>query len=151
MIIGLLSIICYNIQWLLQRIKKKTSKKKDFTLLQNIVKEKVIYMSFLNISFRNKNEAGAIGIIGGADGPTCIYTSKDIKNKKDEQEKFLSYAVEQIASCERTYEDYNLLTGNMIKVETDDQGNKETQKINRGKKPLLNLIDFISNSEEIKY
>ena len=64
-------------------------------ILQNIVKEKVIYMSFFNISFRNKNEAGAIGIIGGADGPTCIYTSKDIKNKKDEQEKFLSYLSNQ--------------------------------------------------------
>lgn len=57
-------------------------------------------MSFFNINFKNKNNAGAIGIIGGADGPTDIF----IAEKKD-QEEFLSYAAEKITPCERTFKE----------------------------------------------
>lgn len=66
-------------------------------------------MGFFNTFFRNKNRAGAIGIIGGADGPTAIYNKKDNQRKKEEHEKFLSYAAEKIIPCKRTFkelEDY---------------------------------------------
>ena len=55
-------------------------------------------MSFFNINFKNKKEAGSFGIIGGADGPTAIFIAK-----KKEQDEFLSQAAEQIAPCERTF------------------------------------------------
>lgn len=54
-------------------------------------------------------------------------------------------------SGEGTHEDYNLLTGEMIKTETDANGNKKTEEISRGKKPLVKLTDFIANSEDIQY
>lgn len=60
-------------------------------------------MSFFNINFRNKNETGAIGIIGGEDGPTAVFTAKFAKNKKEKQEKFLLNAAERITPCERTF------------------------------------------------
>lgn len=45
-------------------------------------------------------------------------------------------------SGEGTYEDYNFLTGDMIKIETDIEGNKTTEKINSGIKPLVKLVDI---------
>lgn len=60
-------------------------------------------MRFFNIRFKNKSKAGAIGIIGGASGPTAIYVSKDKEKKEQEQEKFLLYAAEQLTPCKRTF------------------------------------------------
>lgn len=55
-------------------------------------------MRFLNINFKKKNEASAFGIIGGTDGTTSISIAK-----KEEQDKFLSYAAEKIIPCDRTF------------------------------------------------
>ncbi len=52
---------------------------------------------------------------------------------------------------EATEDDYNLLTGDMIKIETSGEGTKKTQKINRGIKNLVNLKDFIANNEKEQF
>ena len=52
---------------------------------------------------------------------------------------------------EETNEDYNLLTGKMIKTTIDKSGKKQEETINRGKKKLVNLIDFdVINKEPTK-
>lgn len=48
-------------------------------------------------------------------------------------------------------EDYNLLTGDFIKKTTDEKGNVQTTKGNRGKRELLRLKDFVANSEEVQF
>jgi hypothetical protein len=47
-----------------------------------------------------------------------------------------------VSSAGRKYEDINLLTGDYIKIETDDNGKEKITKANRGKKKLINLIAF---------
>lgn len=48
---------------------------------------------------------------------------------------------------EGTREDYNLLTGIMIKSQTRLQKTVKEETINRGKKPLVNLRDFEASGE----
>lgn len=48
-------------------------------------------------------------------------------------------------------EDYNLLTGDYIIKKADENGKMITTKGNRGKKNLVNLKDFIANSEEKQF
>lgn len=48
-------------------------------------------------------------------------------------------------------EDYNLLTGDYIKKKTDEKGNIQTTKGNRGKKELLKLTDFVADSEALQF
>lgn len=62
-------------------------------------------MNFFKLSFRNKKEAGSIGIIGGADGPTTIHYKSDKENEREEYQSFLNYATEKIKPCERTFEE----------------------------------------------
>ena len=45
------------------------------------------------------------------------------------------------------YEDFNLLTGDYIRIETDDNGIEKETKSNRGKNKLINLVDFDTNGE----
>ena len=69
-------------------------------------------MKNLNINFKKKNKARAFGIIGGGDGSTSIFIAK-----KEEQDKFLSYAAENIIPCNRTFkqlEDYLIEKYNAI-------------------------------------
>ena len=58
-------------------------------------------MSFLKNLFRKRKSAKAIGIIGGASGPTSIF----IAQKEKDQQEFLSYAAEKITPCERTFKE----------------------------------------------
>lgn len=55
-------------------------------------------MKFFKKLFGKKNKASAIGIIGGASGPTAIFMA-DAK----EQKEFLAYAAEQITPCDRSF------------------------------------------------
>lgn len=48
-------------------------------------------------------------------------------------------------------EDYNLLTGDYVFKKADDKGKLIVTKGNRGKKNLVNLKNFIANSEEKQY
>lgn len=48
-------------------------------------------------------------------------------------------------------EDFNLLTGKMIRTKTDDKGRKKEETINRGKKKLIHLKDFDINAEEAPF
>lgn len=48
-------------------------------------------------------------------------------------------------------EDYNLLTGDYIVKKTNDNGNQITTKENRGKKALVNLKDFVVDSEDKQF
>ncbi|HYF81528.1 MAG TPA: hypothetical protein VEB00_00665 [Clostridia bacterium] len=52
-----------------------------------------------------------------------------------------------VSSAGRLYEDFNLLTGDYIRIETDENGVEKEVKSNRGKKELVNLIDFDTNGE----
>jgi hypothetical protein len=45
-------------------------------------------------------------------------------------------------SDEGTYEDFNLLTGRMRTVTTDAKGKNHEKMINRGKRKLVNLVNF---------
>ncbi len=57
-------------------------------------------MKFFNFHYKKKrSSAVSIGIIGGADGPTAIFTSSH-----EEQDRFLSLAAEKIKPCEKTFE-----------------------------------------------
>lgn len=49
---------------------------------------------------------------------------------------------------EESNEDYNLLTGKMIETTVDESGKKQEETINRGKKELVNLLDFDVISED---
>ena len=53
-----------------------------------------------------------------------------------------------IETGEESNEDYNLLTGKMIKTTIDESGKKQEETINRGKKELVNLLDFDVISED---
>ena len=48
-------------------------------------------------------------------------------------------------------EDYNLLTGDYIFKKTNDAGIQNTTKGNRGKRALVNLKDFVVDSEDIQF
>lgn len=48
-------------------------------------------------------------------------------------------------------EDYNLLTGDYIFKKTNESGNQITTKGNTGKKALVNLKDFVVDSEEKQF
>lgn len=48
-------------------------------------------------------------------------------------------------------EDYNLLTGDYTIKKADEKGNMMTTKGNRGKKELVNLKDFVANSEKKQF
>jgi hypothetical protein len=52
-----------------------------------------------------------------------------------------------VSSAGRLYEDINLLTGEYIRIETDDNGVEKKAMSNKGKKELVNLIDFDINGE----
>lgn len=66
-------------------------------------------MKLFNINFKRKNEAGAIGIIGGADGPTAVFHTKlsdaKIKENKLKQEKFLQQAANSIVANGHNFSD----------------------------------------------
>lgn len=48
-------------------------------------------------------------------------------------------------------EDYNLLTGDYVFKKVNDKGELITTKGNRGKKKLVNLKDFVANSEKKQF
>lgn len=52
-----------------------------------------------------------------------------------------------VSSADRKYEDINLITGDYIKIETDENGKEKKTEGNRGKKELVNLLDFDVNGE----
>lgn len=52
-----------------------------------------------------------------------------------------------VSGAGRIYEDINLLTGDYIRIETDDNGVEKKIKSNRGRKKLVNLVDFDTNGE----
>lgn len=51
-------------------------------------------------------------------------------------------------SGEESNEDYNLLTGKMIKITVDESGKRQEETVNRGKRELVNLLDFDVISED---
>ena len=55
-------------------------------------------MSHFKINFEGKNQIGAIAIIGGG-----VERTEVGKRKKEEQEKFLSFAAEKINPCDKTF------------------------------------------------
>lgn len=56
-----------------------------------------------------------------------------------------------INTANREYEDINLLTGDYIKITTDDEGVEKEVKGNRGVKPLVNLVDYDVHAYEPQY
>lgn len=52
---------------------------------------------------------------------------------------------------ESTKEDYNLITGDMIKTDTKPGSDKKVSKSNRGKKNLVNFLDFVANAEKEQF
>ncbi len=59
-----------------------------------------IFKSLINAYKIRKKYAGAMGIIGGSDGPTAVYWTE-----KFNQDEFLDYASEQIKPCEKSFEE----------------------------------------------
>lgn len=59
-----------------------------------------IFKSLINAYKIRKKYAGAIGIIGGADGPTAVFWTE-----KCNQDDFLDYASAQIKPCEKSFEE----------------------------------------------
>ena len=58
------------------------------------------FRSLINAYKTRKKYAGAMGIIGGSDGPTAVYWSD-----RCNQDEFLDYASEQIKPCEKSFEE----------------------------------------------
>ncbi len=59
-----------------------------------------IFKSLIRAYKTRKKYSGAIGIIGGSDGPTAVYWTE-----KCNQDEFLEYASEQIEPCYRSFEE----------------------------------------------
>ena len=77
-------------------------------------------------------QAGGIGIIGGADGPTAIFMTERTEEEKKRQDDFLSLAAKKISPCAHTLaqlEEYLVQKYGAVPVELS-HGQREMLKVN---------------------